>query len=90
MDRGEIAGDQDAKLIHLHKALKELEEVDDREAEIVKLRFFAGLTNREISEMIPMSTATVERDWRFARVWSHRRMAVVASPHGIGARRESV
>jgi DNA-directed RNA polymerase specialized sigma24 family protein len=36
---------------------------------VVELRFFAGLTTEEIAEVVGTSTATIERDWRFARAW---------------------
>ena len=40
-----------------------------RKAQIVELKFFAGLTTDEIAATLGISTATVERDWKFARAW---------------------
>ena len=53
----------------LVKALENLEDLDPRQAEIVKLRVVWGLEVREISDSLGISTATVKRDWRFARAW---------------------
>jgi len=76
IDTGSVhaADARDNKLLQLHDALNDLEEHDARKSEIVKLRFFAGLTTREIADTLSLSTATVERDWKFARAWLHRKM----------------
>jgi len=51
------------------EALKKLEGLDARTAEVVKLRVLWGLTNPEISQTADISLRTVEREWRFARKW---------------------
>ena len=43
-------------------------------AEVVQLRFFAGLSHEEVAEILGVSTITVKRHWRYARVWLLRRM----------------
>ena len=43
-------------------------------ARLVELRYFGGLTNSEVAELLGVSEATVERDWTFAKAWLHRRM----------------
>jgi len=53
----------------LNEALDRLAAVDPAKAEVVKLRFFGGLENREIAEVLGISERTVERAWRFARAW---------------------
>jgi RNA polymerase sigma factor (TIGR02999 family) len=53
-------------------ALRELETRDPQKAEIVLLRFFAGLTMLEIAEVLGLSLTKVEREWRFARSWLQR------------------
>ncbi len=52
----------------LDEALRELEVLDRRQAQIVERRFFAGLTTEEIAEMLAISPATVKRDWTFAKI----------------------
>jgi RNA polymerase sigma factor (TIGR02999 family) len=56
----------------LDKALTELSEMDEQQGRIVELRFFAGLTIEDTSEVLGVSTATVKRDWITARAWLHR------------------
>lgn len=57
------------RLLQLEEALIEFEKVDPEKAQIVKLRFFAGLTGRQTAEALGVSTATVDRHWAFARAW---------------------
>ena len=56
-------------LLALDEALKKLEADEPRKAEVVKLRFFGGLTNDEAAEVLGVSRATVENDWAYARAW---------------------
>jgi RNA polymerase sigma factor (TIGR02999 family) len=56
-------------VISLNDALERLERLSARPAQVVELRFFAGMTEREIAEVIGASVATVKRDWAFARSW---------------------
>jgi RNA polymerase sigma factor (TIGR02999 family) len=53
----------------LDDSLRRLAEQDPRKAQIVELRFFGGLTNDEAAEVLRVSPATAERDWKFARAW---------------------
>lgn len=59
-------------LIALDQALAQLARFDPRQAQIVELRFFAGLTIRETSELIEVSHTTVEKEWSLARAWLRR------------------
>jgi RNA polymerase sigma-70 factor, ECF subfamily len=59
-------------MAELDEALSALEKVDARCARIVDFRFFAGLTNEEIAELLHLSVRTVIRDWEFARAWLYR------------------
>ena len=61
-------------LLALDQALNELESEDERLAQLVQLRFFAGLPIRETAELMGLSPATVKRDWAFARAWLLERM----------------
>ncbi len=58
-----------AQLIALDNALKQLAEQDERLARVVELRFFGGLTEKEIGDVVGVSARTVRRDWRKARAW---------------------
>jgi RNA polymerase sigma-70 factor, ECF subfamily len=59
-------------IAELDEALCALEKTDARSARIVELRFFGGLTNEEIAELLNLSARTVIRDWEFARAWLYR------------------
>ncbi|MFN7022168.1 MAG: ECF-type sigma factor [Phycisphaerales bacterium] len=61
-------------MLALDSALKRLEQAEPRKAEIVMLRFFAGLTHEQIAESLGLSVPTVERDVRFARAWLAREL----------------
>jgi len=59
----------DHRVIELDLALQRLEQLDARAAQVVELRFFGGLTDREVGTALDISPATVKRDWEFARSW---------------------
>ncbi len=56
------------------QALKDLEELDPRQAQVVELRFFGGLTIPETAELMALSEATVKREWLTAKRWLQREM----------------
>lgn len=60
---------QNEDLLALDAALSKLETLDPRAARVVELRFFGGLTEDEVGEVIGISTITVKRDWKAARAW---------------------
>ncbi len=60
----------------LEGALDRLAALDPRQARIVDMRFFAGLTGEQIAAATGLSTATVQREWRMARAWLRRELAV--------------
>jgi RNA polymerase sigma factor (TIGR02999 family) len=64
----------DLELLALDDALRELERKDPRKAEVVKLRFFAGLTTAQAARALGVSTSTAENDWAYARSWLRLRM----------------
>jgi len=66
-------------LVALDDSLKELERLDERQSKIVELRFFGGLTTEEIAEVLSISTATVEREWRSARAWLYSQLSDLKS-----------
>jgi RNA polymerase sigma factor (TIGR02999 family) len=71
---------EDTGLIALDQALEELSSMDARQGKVVEMKFFGGLSAPEISEVLGVSLATVERDWRTARIFLRRQMTRLASP----------
>jgi RNA polymerase sigma factor (TIGR02999 family) len=69
----------DADLLALDSALDELSRIDERQGKIVEMKFFGGMSAPEISQVLGISRATVDRDWTTARVWLHRQMSRTAS-----------
>ena len=68
-------GDEpDLDLLALHEALDGLAKIDANQARIVELRFFGGLTIGEAAEVMDVSHATIEREWRVARAWLRRQL----------------
>ncbi|QJR37145.1 ECF-type sigma factor [Gemmatimonas groenlandica] len=68
-DATPAAPDAVTDVLGVHEALTRLEEVDARQAKIVELKFFVGLTLDEIAELLSISAATVSREWTMARAW---------------------
>jgi RNA polymerase sigma factor (TIGR02999 family) len=60
---------QSEDVIALDQALSKLEKADARAARVVELRFFGGLQEEEIAEVLGVSIITVKRDWKVARAW---------------------
>jgi RNA polymerase sigma factor (TIGR02999 family) len=71
----ELPQQLDTDVIALDGALGRLSELDAQQGRIVELRFFAGLTIEDTSEVMGISPATVKRDWASARAWLHREIA---------------
>jgi RNA polymerase sigma factor (TIGR02999 family) len=65
----------DLDILALDQALASLAQFDPRQARVVELRFFAGLSHEEIAELLDVSLSTVKRDWRTARLWLYREMS---------------
>jgi RNA polymerase sigma factor (TIGR02999 family) len=59
----------DDRLLALDQAIRQLEAEEPRKAELVKLRFFAGLTAEQTAAALGVSTSTAEKDWAYARSW---------------------
>ena len=55
-------------ILRVHEALEELEKVDQRMAQVVEMRYFAGLNDAEIAGALGVSDRTVRRDWEHARL----------------------
>jgi RNA polymerase sigma factor (TIGR02999 family) len=67
-------------ILDLDGALEALATFDDRKAQVVQMKFFAGMTMPEIAAALALSDATVERDWTLARAWLVRRLHGGAPP----------
>ncbi|MFL6334690.1 MAG: sigma-70 family RNA polymerase sigma factor [Pyrinomonadaceae bacterium] len=69
-----LAEQRGADLVALDEALDALAEVDKRKARVVEMRFFGGLSVKEVAEVLKVSAETVMRDWRLAKVWLLREL----------------
>lgn len=72
------------EIVAIHMCLERLEEAYARQAAVVELKFFGGLSIAEIAEHLNVSEATVEADWRFARAWL--RLELESTAHGHPSR----
>src|SRR5262249_20699134 len=70
----EPAVEADSTVLAVDEALSQLAHEHPEEAELVKLRYFAGLTLAEAASALGISTATADRRWRYARAWLARRL----------------
>ena len=68
-------------VLAVDELLTRLEAQDPRKAELVKLRYFAGLTIDETASMMELSPRTVDKEWRFARAWFRRELNRGESGH---------
>jgi RNA polymerase sigma factor (TIGR02999 family) len=64
----------DCEMILLDDALRDLAELDERQAHIVELKYFGGLSEAEIAAVLSLSRATITREWQSARAWLYRRV----------------
>jgi RNA polymerase sigma-70 factor, ECF subfamily len=69
-----VAPDRDPELLELDDALIELAKIDARKAQIVEMRFFAGLSVEETADALKVSPQTVLRDWKLSKLWLTRQM----------------
>ncbi|HSD45758.1 MAG TPA: sigma-70 family RNA polymerase sigma factor [Pyrinomonadaceae bacterium] len=70
----QVAKQPEVDLLALNEALEELTQMDPQQAQIVELKFFGGLSIDETAEVLGISHATVERDWKMARAWLRRQL----------------
>ncbi len=69
-----VAPITDQQMLDLHEALDHFSREHQVQAEVVKLRFFVGLTHEEIAELLAISVSTVKNYWNFSRAWLFREM----------------
>jgi RNA polymerase sigma factor (TIGR02999 family) len=78
VELGDVAaqeGESAIDLLDLNEALTQLEQDEPRKAELVKLRYFAGLSLEESAEALGISPATAKRYWAYARAWLYGRIS---------------
>jgi RNA polymerase sigma factor (TIGR02999 family) len=73
-----ISPEQSGAILNLNDALERLASLDSRAAQGVELRYFGGLNQDEIAEVLKVSTVTVRRDWVFSKAWLYRELSGVA------------
>jgi RNA polymerase sigma factor (TIGR02999 family) len=69
-----VAAERSEEVLMLDEALNNLSRVDPRRCQVVELRYFAGLNNQEIADVLHISENTVMRDWNLARAWLYRQL----------------
>ena len=78
-DAGEIPGPStDIDIVALHQSLERLQALDPRQAQLVELRYFGGVSVEETARILGVSPATVYREWATARLWLHRALTATA------------
>jgi RNA polymerase sigma factor (sigma-70 family) len=75
LDETMLSDDRNHEVVALDEALLELAKIDSRKSQIVELRFFAGLSIEETSDLLAVSAGTVMRDWTLAKAWLRREMS---------------
>jgi len=76
-----VCNEPDVNLVALDDALKALSAVDERKSKVVELRFFGGLSVEETAEVLRVSSDTVLRDWRLAKIWLLRELSGERASH---------
>lgn len=64
-----------ADMLELDEAMQRLEAIDERKCRVVDMRFFGGLKENEIAEVLGVTEKTVRRDWQFAKLWLYRELS---------------
>lgn len=64
----------ECELLMLHEALEALARLDQRQADIVELKYFGGLSEEDVAAVLSLSRATITREWQSTRAWLYRRM----------------
>jgi len=82
LDRPLVEGVDHVEMIALDDALQKLERVDERQARVVELRFFGGLSTNEVAHVLDVSQRTVESDWAMAKAWLRRELLRGMNPDG--------
>lgn len=70
------------EVLVVDEALREFAELDERAAQVVELRYFAGMNVEEAAAVLAVSEKTIKRDWQFARAWMERRLRPLEAGEG--------
>ena len=70
-----VSSERAAGLVELDEALTRLAALDERKSRVVELKYFGGLSNEEMAEVLNVTTKTIIRDWQFARTWLLRELS---------------
>jgi len=70
-----VAANGSNEMLRQDEAMNQLAVLDARKCRVVELKYFGGLTNEEIAEVLKVSPETVKRDWRFSRTWLLRELS---------------
>ena len=76
-----VSDEPDVNLVALDDALKALAVIDERKSKVVELKFFGGLNVEETAEVLHVSSDTVMRDWKLAKIWLLRELSRERSSH---------
>ena len=80
-DHVAVTEPRDCELLLLDQALADLQNLDERQARIVELKYFAGMSEQEIAASLSLSRATITREWQTARAWLYRRITKGSPEH---------
>lgn len=75
VDERQLSLSSDDDVLSVHEALGKLEAIDPRQAQIVELRFFGGLSQAEVADALGVSLRTVEAEWAFAKAWLRKELS---------------
>ena len=79
LDLAHVAvGPVSAQVLDIHQALEEFEVVAPRQAELVELRFFGGLSLEEVADVLGIAPRTADKDWSLARAWLRKRLSNIS------------
>ena len=76
-----VGNEPDVNLVALYDALKALSAIDERKSKVVELKFFGGLNVEETAKILGISSDTVIRDWRLAKIWLLRELSGERASH---------
>jgi RNA polymerase sigma factor (TIGR02999 family) len=71
LDLGQVRSED---MLALDEALSRMQKLDSRQCQVVEMRFFAGLSEEEIAELLGVSVRTINREWRMARAWLRKEL----------------